>query len=681
MISEDDLRARNPFHEPLVTELIEDPARYRRRFSDHILIGETLQVFQPNNSIVTGPQGSGKSMLLNLVRYRVMTEWLNSAGEPPKPLHAVSLYLGISINLVRANYHAFGRRSASRSLGLKEIDENIEISCAGDFLIQYLLREFLQALAYLGGGDGSPLRQWFGVPIGLEFDQLAQTISELPCWFGYYRSCSSLKELQARCDARLNILRSFLNTNIQTVPETVMETKATWPDALHSLGTLFSDPSITARKVPLFVVIDQYEVLPELNKSHGTALQRLINTFIKARDPVVFYKIGARTHDWGQELRVIGAESRIEVGRDYNLTNLSTVLMRQESAGGWLFPKFAADVAMKRFEAKGYQLSADEVRAIFGDWKPEEESRRYFKRSRRVGELLEGLSPSVTKLVEAQLTSDTSPLDIRLIGAWVRQQIQRGSSDSELRALIKGKAWENIRPWWRKERVEVALLQVASIANQRRLYYGWRSTVYLAGGNITAFLLICAEIWDEAAKRGTDPIERMQIAVEAQSAGIYRASEQWRNRDRNEQFGGSGRFDVVTRLGAAIHNALVEDKAMSNPGHSGFSLRENDLLASPQGQSIAMFLNRGVNWGIFEERQHTSKQKSEGGSRRKWYLHPLFSPAFAIPITRVKEPLYIDCLTAHDWLFEGKSISFMTRGAQRKRQEIAGQSFLFEGHE
>ncbi len=123
-----------------------------------------------------------------------------------------------------------------------------------------------------------------------------------------------------------------------------------------------------SERLPLFVVVDQYKVLPELNPTHGTSLQRLVNTLIKARDPVVFYKIGARTYDWGNELRIWGADSRIEVQRDYVLIDLAEVLMRNEDSKGWLFPEFATDVAYRRLKEVGQysRVRKDTVKKIFG---------------------------------------------------------------------------------------------------------------------------------------------------------------------------------------------------------------------------------------------------------------------------------------------------------------------------
>src|ERR1700730_11088027 len=106
-------RKKNPFQEPLVTELIEDPTLYQRMFSETILIDETIEVFRASNAVLSGPQGAGKSMILALMRYQFLSQWLRDHGQPPVPLQNLQRFLGISVNLVRANFHAFGRRSVS----------------------------------------------------------------------------------------------------------------------------------------------------------------------------------------------------------------------------------------------------------------------------------------------------------------------------------------------------------------------------------------------------------------------------------------------------------------------------------------------------------------------------------------------------------------------------------------
>lgn len=661
----EELRIRNPFLDPLVTELIEDPERYHRVFSERILVGETLQVFQPANVVLLGPQGSGKSMVLNLVRYPVLSKWLVEGGGPPHPLGRVNPFLGISINLVRASFHVFGRRSISR-LHKGKVDEELDAQCAADYLTHYLFREFLKGLQFLLSRNGRRFRDWAQTPLQkLQYE--IRPMASWDAWYGYYKNCRSLEDLLIKVEKRLTIWRAFLNANIDKIPLDVWDSKASLEDALHAMGNVLRSCAPQEKRLSLFVVIDQYEVLPELNVTHGALLQRIVNSLIKARDPVVSYKIGARTYDWGTELRIWGAESRIEEQRDYAVVNLSTVLVRGEDSAGWLFPDFASDVAFRRMREQGFDdVSQDQIQLSLGHWNAKHEAKIYFKKDSRKWIVLKGISEAAKAAIKSEAGADASPLDLRLAGAWVLQQAKKGIQEDKILVELKTLPWR--KESWRKERVGIALLQIASLANQRKRYYGWESLKYLSGSNITAFLMLCGEIWDMATKLGINPLKE-ELTPIVQSDGVFTASRKWATRDRVEHIGGRKRYEVLSRIGPAIREALIGDLALSNPGHSGFSLKESDLSADEKGRAVSKFIEDAVSWAIFEERIHTPKSK-ESATRRKWYLNPLFSPYFGIPHVRVKEPLYVSSNEVYDWLFGNSKIIFKS---PRTRSTSRGQ--------
>jgi len=665
----EDARIRNPFHYPRVTEFLE-PEMYQRTFSEQILVGETLEVFQPTNVVLLGPQGAGKSMILNLLRYQVVSSWMQSLGHMPGALERLaSPYLGISINLQRANFQVFGRRSLGnmvRGVDPAEADGVF----AADYLCHYLWREFLMALDFLESPEAIPFRAWLGSEV-VDSAALVARIANWSCWYGYYSGCRSIKELISRCEHRLNTALSFLAINIDTIPDDVWTTKTTLPQPLHDMGNVVRD--LTGHRAHLFVSIDQYEVLGDLNERFGSTLRRMVNTLIKARDPVTFYRVGARTYDWGDELRVWGAESRIEFGRDYTTVNLADVLMRGEGKGT-IFPAFAKDVAAKRMQLEEFQVTSRTVTEIFGDWDPDDESNRYFPGERDRTAVVK-VKPAALRGAILKATREGSVLQLRLADAWAMQQMRRRGETDVIATFTK-------TPWnqwsWRKERIGIALLQIASVANQRRLYYGWHNVLYLSGYNILAFLQICSEIWDTAAKRGVDPLAKRPLSVQVQTDGVVAASEKWLQRDRVEDPGGARRYNLIGRLGEAIKVAALQDVALSNPGHTGFSLRENELDETAEGRDVAKFLRKGVNWAVFEERPHTSKAR-EPYLRRKWYLHPLLCAFFGIPHIRVKEPLYVDIRTVYEWIYQDRPISFRkdSRAVAHDEDAVSAPLFLF----
>ena len=674
-------RVNNPFHELLVTELIANPTMYEQMFSQEILVGEALELFQPVNAIVSGPQGSGKTMLLNLVRLEVLAEFIRKQGKPPGEMEHLQPYFGIFINLVLSDFCAFGRRSVAKAKGSS--DPALDCASAVDFFNTFLFVQFLTSLKFLGEKRNAAVRHWLGLT-KLKIDsKFARTIAMLDCWSGYYSSCHTFEDLIAKANGRIKVWRDFLNTNIDDIPDDIWRTKTFIgpPSPLRALAELIRGRSKEPR-LSLFVVVDQYEVLPELNATFGPSLQRVINSAIKARDPLLFYKLGARSYDWGRELKVWGSDSRIEVQRDYVVVDLSRLLLKTEMSGRPLFPRLAVDAALKRLKANSYDVADNaSVTAIFGNRKPFEESRYYFKNQKeKIPSLtLRGLPDPIQHELIRLCGVDPPPLLLRLAAAWALQQINRKVSQEDILAKAKLKPW--MRHWWYKERVETALLQLASLTNSQKSYSGWRTILLVSGYNITAFLLVMSEIWDWSAKMGINPLKG-PIPDTIQSEGIHQASKEWRQRDRNEPGGGEHRYEVLGRLGPAIHAATVRRQAISNPGHSGFSLRDTDLKhGGPNARMVEEFLKNAVNWAIFEEREHTSKNPEES-SRRKWYLHPLFSPEFAIPYTRVKEPVYIDGVEiVYRWFFTGEPILFSRKSEEPGPKETTFQMHLLEEHE
>src|SRR3954468_9693113 len=120
----------NPFHEMYVTETIA-PSSFVSIFSP-VLLRDTLLLFQPGNVILRGVQGSGKSMLLNLLKPEIRIAYAQTETPFPVPPE-FSHFIGAGINLTR---------SGALDLGQRPIESNVD----EDF--QVLPRHFADYLNY-----------------------------------------------------------------------------------------------------------------------------------------------------------------------------------------------------------------------------------------------------------------------------------------------------------------------------------------------------------------------------------------------------------------------------------------------------------------------------------------------------------------------------------------------------
>src|ERR1035441_9427669 len=275
MSDEAHMSLSNPFSLGLTTELLEKPSFYKQAFSERILVGETLAVLQPVNVIVTGPQGSGKSMILNLLRYPILNEFLNEDSQLPPYLEGATPFLGIAVNLTRIGFSAFGKRSISKAV-YGRLDNRVEIDCAADFLTHFLFFRFLLALSFCYSDPGARLRKWLGLPEECP-RALAPSLAQWGRWAGFFHGCNTLEDLITHCEDRLNAWRSYLAGGREGFPREVIETLTPMEDALHMMGDSLRrlDPS---QRISLYVTIDQYEELIGLNAHHGTDLQRIVRS-------------------------------------------------------------------------------------------------------------------------------------------------------------------------------------------------------------------------------------------------------------------------------------------------------------------------------------------------------------------------------------------------------------------
>ena len=114
---------------------------------------------------------------------------------------------------------------------------------------------------------------------------------------------------------------------------------------------------------------------------------------------------------------------------------------------------------------------------------------------------------------------------------------------------------------------------------------------------------------------------------------------------------------------------------MSNPGHNGFSIALEDLNIN---EEIKIFLDEATAYGDLYDAPHTSKLNDKK-KRRKWYLNPILSPHFRIPVVHTKEPIYLTTREIRKWLASLKKSTNKDFGLGTEESNNINQiSFDFE---
>ena len=644
----------NPFQDLYVSETIA-PQDFVSLFSP-FLVQHTGSIFQRGNVVVKGVQGSGKSMLLSLLKPEIRVAYAKADKEFPVSGPSGD-FVGAGINLVRNSVSDFSQRS----FGTESHREVREVALYfGDFLNYVVVADLVESVKKLGAAA-----EEYGLDLEVAsnrgaLDLFAAELARDEVWFGALPDVRTLDELRSRLRKRIQLYREYLQFNLVDVPPELVRTKSKIGMPIASASKALRNCGVLGSETKVFVRIDQYEQIGRLAKEKGRAgdievsIRQLINKALAARDPYLAFRIGVRRHAWQNDLTVFGEGSELEVDRNYSVVDLDAVLRRKENRKSWIFPSFADDVFRRRLRFVGVKTPRGRERlsrTVLGPSpSASSEAVRYATGNAETWLDCSDDWPSDWKALILRLAKE-SPLSAKLGVAWLEQQagarLRRPAPNTVERSELP---WESAkRDWWRQERNHLAVLQIAARTRQRLNWAGEDDVLLLSGGNALIFVSLCREIWEEWGKyeppkdRQSDAIP--QVPHAAQEVGIRNASDLWFSKIR-EQPDGHSHQRFVEVVGRDLKRGLLGDRAMSNPGHNGFSVAVGDLLGFPR---VDRFLGEAVDYGHLFDAPHTTKEKDRR-ERRKWYLSPILCPHFQIPAKHKKEPRYTTASRVWEWM-------------------------------
>ena len=640
------ISTRNPFTELYVTESIETET-FAKLFSP-VLARETQThpLFQAGNIVLTGLQGSGKTALLNLLRPEVMIAYRRLGAEWPLPEH-LTKFVTARINLNSSRARDFGQRI------LPHVGDSVAVNALlfGDFLNYWIIDDLLRGIETIRDDSATDIHQMLGVGAKQsQLDTFASEVARHRCWFGSLQGISSYSEFRNAITERIYSYRNFLNYNAD-LPVSIMRSKTSAGEPIGVVATALKRLDVIPKEIPVLVVVDQFEDLMGLETSGGDhtgkELRGVVMKMLSERGQRVSYRIGARPYSLYPDFATFRAGSPAEEMRNFKIIDIGDVLGAKESRPG-LFKEFCEDVFRRRLDSSA-QISGGLLSWVFGaNETPEVKARRYVKSN---PENVIGTQDGIDEEYVAVLTkiAERDPLSARLGVAWFLQQAARKERAVPTEDLVAEPWNKSSRQWWKKERKQQALVQIAASQRQRMKWYGPRDIVALSGRNILVFLSICQFIWAEHSRFmgiGTDDAPPKGIPGVVQDVGIHEASAYWFRKIKADPNGGDDRHRFVSVLGTKLRSALRDDRRMSYPGETGFSLSERDLEAN---RDVSVFLDRCVAYGVLESFRHTAKSKHRGQSR-KWYLFPILTPYFQVPTLRTKEPKYLRLSVLREWL-------------------------------
>lgn len=646
---------KNPFVDLYVTESISADT-FVKVFSTTLLDdADTLSLYQPGNVLLMGLQGSGKTALLNLLKPEVLIAYRRAGVDWPLPEHC-SRFISAGINLSKSGVLDFGQRTIN-GISANEEDRRYAMYFA-DFLNYWIVDDLLQSIETLYSSNEIGVRDFLGIDASkFKLDRFAVSLANKSCWHRALENVKGYDQLRKELDNRILAYRSFLNYNTDCLPDSIRTSKTSAGEPISNTVDILRKFEIIPVELPVLIRIDQFEDLLGLEEINDSDLRveyrAVIFKMMGTRDERVSYRVGARPYAVHQNFRMLGTASAIEERRNFILVNIDSILKRREHARS-IFPKFAEDVFCKRLKEAGYQIPKIKkslLSYVFGS-KPYAENRaKYYHNTKSVWDVQPDIDWPAGAEQFLEDLAKTNILSAKLGESWLRQQLNRKSKDIP---DITNLPWEkDSKRWWKKERIEQAILQISATRGQRMIWYGYEDVLSLSGGNILVFLSICQLIWAEYLR--TDIVAKEDGLPEIHSSlvqdlGIQQASEYWYRKLRADPNGGDDRHRFISVVAGVLRIGLRDDKRMSYPGANGFSLSDRDLEASPE---VNAFLDMCTAYGALMMSKHTPKSSQRGDSK-KWYLFPILTPYFQLPTAHTKEPLYIRVNKIEEWLDKSK---------------------------
>lgn len=653
----------NPFQQLYFSDDTQTENNFVELFSSEVLQTAIHPVFQGGNVVLSGAQGCGKTMILSLLRPETRITYAKLGKEFPVN-EQMRNFVSAGVNLTRSRITDIVQVSLHRG---DDADEREMPLYFADFFNYLLLEDLIKSIETIGQNP-----EVFDAIVDLtRIEHFASAVAKESCWFGALNGVETLTQLKERIAKRVDIYRRWVNGNLGEgqPPDEIARTKTNIGEPIARAAECLRGNGIIADSVPVLIRVDQIE---EMHRAFGERQRRLLLAFRKmlnrafaARDARVHYRAGTRQYGWNNPefLGIWGSEAHLEQRRDYLYIDMDGELFRRGETNDSIFEKFAIDAFQKRiayyFSSEVTSLKPQLAKSIFGKHPVADERLEPLSTAPEDVQIDRALALDSAAdggvwstdwrlfLRSLYRTGHSGMLDAVLAAAWGRQtggaRIKKQHRESPPPSAAP---WRE-RKWWRKERLDQAVLQLMTRCQQRFMWWGFDDIRSLSGGNITVFLHICHRIWDGFLKnessldpqKHSDLLGGKSIGRNIQAACILFASNEWFNK-LPEEPGGNARKSFVARLGATLNEKMMSDLRMAYPGGNGISIAISEFGAdSPEMIELRTFINEAVGYGVLFETEHSSKSKL-GGRRKKFYLNPILCPRFQLPEARTKEPYY-----------------------------------------
>ena len=510
----------NPFQQLYFSDDAQTENNFVDLFSDEVLQTAIHPVFQGGNVVLSGTQGCGKTMILNLLRPEIRVAYWKLGKAKDFPVNKeMRNFVSAGMNLTRSRITDLVQITLDRGI---EADARELPFYFADFFNYLVVEDLIKSVETIGRHP-----HVFDEMVDLSrLSLFASLVGEQDCWFGALDGVRTLEELKQCIAQRIAFYRRWVNGNDpdSDLTEAVRRSKSNIGEPISRTAECLRMSGMIDAEVPVLIRVDQIEEMhrafTERQRILLLAFRKMLNRAFAARDARVHYRAGTRRYGWSNPdfLGIWGSEARLENRRDYHLIEMDEELFALGETKNSIFQRFAVDAFQKRVvyyfrrEAEVSELKFELAKSVFGKHPVAEERLAQLSLKAEDSQIDRALGLDIasdagawtqewrTYLRTIYRSGRAGMLDAVLAAAWGRQTGgARSKRQHRESPPPKNTPWQT-RKWWRKERLDQAVLQLSTRCQQRFMWWGFDDIRSLSGGNITVFLHICHRVWDAFLK-------------------------------------------------------------------------------------------------------------------------------------------------------------------------------------
>jgi hypothetical protein len=286
----------NPFQQLYFSDDIRTENNFVQLFSDEVLQTAIHPVFQGGNVVLSGTQGCGKTMILNLLRPEIRIAYADANQKFPVN-EELRNFVSAGINLTRSRVTDFVQVTLGRGddADLQELPFYF-----ADFFNYWIVHDLIESIETIGHHADV-----FDSIVDLgRVHSFVKLMAGQDCWFDSLKGIKTLSDLKQRLSDRIYKYRLWMNGNLPPgqLPVDIRITKTNIGEPIARSAECLWQSKMIRSEIPVLIRVDQIEEMhrafTDRQRSRLLSFRKMLNRAFAVRDARIHYRMGTRKYGW-----------------------------------------------------------------------------------------------------------------------------------------------------------------------------------------------------------------------------------------------------------------------------------------------------------------------------------------------------------------------------------------------